>query len=523
MTQPSILVSPARRGRSLRAELLLWQIGTLLLVILALGIGTVLFTERYVTAQFLEVRQAQAEGVLFGSDLPLALQEGGGDEQTQDEWMTRWREQAGAALLAGWNEAGQMAFDAVTPELAQTFIGNQGQPLFADGEGIRMVAGQPYYWRGETLVAGQHSAGRAVVAFSLPARTSLLRAAAQQSLPMMLIVLLLALLGSWALGQRLRRTLLDLEPADIAALALRQGQVLSTVQDSVIALDAGKQITVANAPAAQALSLTRLPAALGDVWPELARLSAQEGMRRQPLPLAGRVVLVNATPLADGGSLVAFTDREEATRLAEQLTDTRRFVEAVRARAHEYGNRLHTIAGFLQLGQPTEALRVIQDELNAEWQLGQALAGVGEPRVAALLAGKVARAHELHLTLTVSPESEVPPLPPDQSDALVTALGNYIENAFDTLEGRAGGEVRVDIGLDPEGLSAEVRDNGPGIPAGLDPFAPGQTSKGAGRGHGLATTAQLARAVGGEAWHERQGDWTVFGLNLPLVPAGEAR
>ena len=62
-----------------------------------------------------------------------------------------------------------------------------------------------------------------MVAFSLPARTSLLRAAAQQSLPMMLIVLLLALLGSWALGQRLRRTLLDLEPADIAALALRLG------------------------------------------------------------------------------------------------------------------------------------------------------------------------------------------------------------------------------------------------------------------------------------------------------------
>lgn len=175
-----------------------------------------------------------------------------------------------------------------------------------------------------------------------------------------------------------------------------------------------------------------------------------------------------------------FTDREEATRLAEQLTDSRRFVEAVRARAHEYGNRLHIIAGFLQLGQSAEALKVIQDELDAEAGLHQALAGIVEPRVAALLAGKVARAHELQLTLTVSPDSEVPPLPPVQADALVTALGNFIENAFEVL-GDAG-EVRVDLGLDPDGLSAEVRENGPGVPADLDPLAPGQTSKGAGHG-----------------------------------------
>lgn len=502
---------------------MLWQLGTVLLVTLGLGIGTLLFTERYIRGQFLDIRRSQAEGVLHGSDLPLALQDTAADEATRDGWMTAWREQSGAALLAGWaeGEGPGLSFDALSPELAQAFIGEQGEPLFSDGEGLRTVEGQPYYWRGETLFSGQREAGRAVVAFSVPSRTSLLWAILRAHLPPTLGVLGLALLSSWWLWRRLRRTLLDLEPADIAALTVRQGQLLGTVPDAVMLLDAGGAVTLANAPAAAALDLTRLPAALGDVWPELARWSPHEEVRRWPLPLGGRVVLVNVTPLAGGGRVVAFTDREEATRLAEQLTDTRRFVDAVRARAHEYGNRLHIVAGFLQLGQHTEALRVIQDELDAEAGLNQALSGIAEPRVAALLAGKVARAQELRASLTITPGSEVPPLKPAPSDALVTALGNFIENALEAL-GDAG-EVRVDLGHDPDGLSAEVRDNGPGVPAGLDPFAAGRSTRGSGRGHGLSAAAALVQAVGGEVWHERQGEWTVFGVNLPLTAYDSGR
>lgn len=62
----------------------------------------------------------------------------------------------------------------------------------------------------------------------------------------------------------------------------------------------------------------------------------------------------------------------------------------------------------------------------------------------------------------------------------MTVLGNYIENAFEVLQGTQGGEVRVERGIDPDGLTLEVRDNGPSVPDGLDPFGAGQTSKGAG-------------------------------------------
>ncbi len=516
-THPSgMLLSAARPGRSVRTALLGWQIGTLLLVILALAVSTVLFTAQYVTAQFKAVRQEQAVGILFNSDLPLTLQRNT-DSASQDAWMTQWREASGAALLASWSISGNMAFDAESPELAQMFIDNSGAARQPDGDGMISLGGTPYYWRSETLVSGQNNAGRAVVAFALPSRSSLLKASARQLWPLLALALLLALGSALLLSQRLKRTLLDLEPADIAALTIRQGQLLSTVQDGVIGVDSGHNITVANAAATQTLGLSRLPTPLQPVWPELAGITPGELLRRQPVPLGGKVMLVSVTPLEGGGHLVAFTDRQEATRLAEQLTDTRRFVEAMRARAHEYNNRLHIIAGFLQLGQPAQALHAIQSELDTEATLGQALAYVADPRVAALLAGKVARAQELHLSLSVAPESEVPAdLTPNQADALITALGNYIENAFEVLAGQEDGKITVDIGLDPDGLSAEVRDNGPGLLAGFDPFGAGHSSKGQERGYGLSSVAQLASALGGQVWQQRQGEWTVFGLNIPV-------
>lgn len=516
MTLPprSLLLGQSRPGRSLRSQLLVWQIGTLLLVILALGIGTLLFTEQYVTAQFMVIRQQQAQGILSDSDLALLLENTTQDTAIRDEWMSNWRETTGAALMVSWNDKQDMAFDALTPELAQAFISESGEPLKADGEGKVTVQGQPYYWKGETLFSGQRKAGLAVVAFALPRRAEVLWQITRQRLPLMGVVVLLALLSSYLLSRQLKRTLLNLEPSEIAALTLRQEQLLGTVTDGVIVLDAADQVTVANAPAAQTLQISALPVPLREVWLEWPAQTAP--LRRAPLALRGRVMLVNVTPLPAGGHLVAFTGRQEAAQLAEELTDTRRFVDAMRARAHEYGNRLHVIAGFLQLGRPDEALSIIQGELDTEAELGQALAQIEQPRVAALLAGKMARARELHLTLTLDPDSEVPPdLSPDQADALVTALGNYIENAFEVLSAQSNGQIIVDIGLDPDGLSAEVRDNGPGLPPDFDPFAAGQTTKGTGRGQGLAITAGLAHAVGAEVWHQRRGGWTVFGLNLP--------
>ncbi len=146
-------------------------------------------------------------------------------------------------------------------------------------------------------------------------------------------------------------------------------------------------------------------------------------------------------------------------------------------------------------------------------------------RLSALLLGKYDRAAELGVTLVLDPLSALPPqLPAPTLDLLELAAGNLIENACEAASGTADAQVRVLIAGDPEGLIVEVRDTGPGLPAGLDPIRRGSSSKGTGRGVGLALVHDRAAAQGAALSWDRVCDpdgrpWTRFTLDLPAGAA----
>ena len=56
------------------------------------------------------------------------------------------------------------------------------------------------------------------------------------------------------------------------------------------------------------------------------------------------------------GAVAMFKDRTEVKKLAEELTGVKAFVQALRVQTHEHKNKLHTIAGLLQLGHHEQAL-----------------------------------------------------------------------------------------------------------------------------------------------------------------------
>ena len=118
-----------------------------------------------------------------------------------------------------------------------------------------------------------------------------------------------------------------------------------------------------------------------------------------PLIAGDRVLLASARAVVrDGrrvGSVVTLRDRTEVETLARELGATKALADALRAQTHEAANRLHVIAGLVELGRTEEAIELAGSEAaSAQDLLGRLGEGIEEPVLVALLLGKTANARE---------------------------------------------------------------------------------------------------------------------------------
>jgi PAS domain S-box-containing protein len=100
------------------------------------------------------------------------------------------------------------------------------------------------------------------------------------------------------------------------------------------------------------------------------------------------------------------------------------------------------------------------------------------------------------------------------------ALDNLVRNALDAID-RGPGEVHVGAAATLDGkVRIVVRDTGPGIAAGLDPFALFATTKSDGTGLGLPSARQIVEAHGGTVQLVADGRRTggaSFAIELPAT------
>jgi two-component system CitB family sensor kinase len=396
-------------------------------------------------------------------------------------------------------------------------------PVMADGE---QPPGAVRRFRiGETI-------GVVAVGREYPSWAETLATATPNLLTYLGLATLIGFVGSLLVARRVKRQTLGLEPRQIAGLAEHREALLHGIKEGVIALDPQRRVTLVNDEAIRLLRLPDdavgrsladldLPARLTDV------LAGADGTGADSIVLrGGRVLVLNRMPVSyrgrDLGAVVTLRDRTELDTLTHELEGARSTTEALRSQAHEFANRMHTVAGLIELEEYEEALRFATSTTAAHEALARSIADrIEEPALAALLLAKSAEVSERGAELIISDDSQVRREDVGDPEDLLLVVGNLVDNALDALGGDAGW-IRVSVRVTGDGLLVEVTDSGPGIAPELadEVFQHGFTTKvaqsGGVRGLGLALTRQACVRRGG--WvrvRNEDGAGAIFTALLP--------
>ncbi len=327
------------------------------------------------------------------------------------------------------------------------------------------------------------------------------------------VVLLFGIFGAAVIATGLKSAIFGLDPHEIAALFLERNAIIGAIREGIIAVDGDGSLTTVNQTARAYLARTRdenlrgLPLKAVCCCPALEKaLDGGQQILDREMTIAGRTMIVNLIPLPGNaqGAVASFRPKDELDRLSRELTRMQEYSEMLRAQTHEHSNKLHTIAGLIQIGAHQEALELVMTEASGYQDLIRSLTeAVPDPLLAGIILGKFNRARELKINFALDPGSSLADIPPHLNrEHLVTILGNLLDNAFEAVREFAGEKkVRLfltDLGTD---LIVEVEDSGPGVAEEVAQslFDKGVTTKGRlDRGMGLYLVRQALDALGGE-------------------------
>ena len=335
--------------------------------------------------------------------------------------------------------------------------------------------------------------------------------------------------------------------------------VLDSMQDWVIAVDAGGYILWANEPMRRALNGALKPghalvSAIRD--PDVllcARVSLDDGVfcqRRATGVAPGRIFDVSVAPMPGGGAVAVFRD---ATPIEQAERVQREFIANV---SHELRTPLTSISGYVETLLDHEAdlgataknfLEIILKNATRMTRLTEDLLAIArvennedkfapEPQAAdrlvvdavASVRGAVAEAGA-KLTVGVLTKEKVMASP----DMIVQVLSNLIENATRYGKPRTGEAASVEVSAQATGdaVTFEVGDRGVGIGSEhlgriferfyrVDKARSRETG---GTGLGLAIAKHIVEQHGGQIWVESDlGVGSRFLFTLPLATEAQA-
>jgi two-component system, CitB family, sensor kinase len=346
--------------------------------------------------------------------------------------------------------------------------------------------------------------------------------------------LMVGIVGAFTLANNIKNALLGLEPEEITRLYNEKMGILDAIYEGLIAVDHNGKISLINDSALKILHFEDrvdkhniIGKNIEDVFPTTRLTTVLETGQSEfenEQKINNTLVLTNRIPISNRGKVVGaiatFRDKTEVTRLAEELTGVKKMAWSLRAQNHEFMNKLHTIAGLIQLEEYDEALQFISDVAKIRNKISSILTEkIKDPYLSAILLSKYNKAEENRVKFIIDEVSFLTRLPQYMtSEEIVSIVGNLIENSLDAVKNDGSGVIYIKIDQDRELLKIKIKDNGQGIKEEYKDniYEQGFTTKEGQRGHGLYIVKKIIQEANGHIQYKSDRG-ILWEITIPMI------
>jgi two-component system NtrC family sensor kinase len=263
-----------------------------------------------------------------------------------------------------------------------------------------------------------------------------------------------------------------------------------------------------------------------------------------------RTLLVTAIPTGEpGAAVLLFEDHTEKRRLQEQLLQSEKMSaigQLIAGVAHDLNNPLASVVGFSDLlGEAADVPSRLSEPLAIIRQEAERASGIvrnllsfarrqeGERQLQSIrpilesthqLLKNQLMAARIELTLEFEPGLPAVEVHANQiKQVFVNIINNAAQAIASTRAKEGGGRIEINTRCEPDGLSVNISDNGPGIPEDVaqrvfEPFF-STKSEGEGTGLGLSICLGIVKEHGGsmrvEPGGAGSGRGATFTVELP--------
>ena len=155
-------------------------------------------------------------------------------------------------------------------------------------------------------------------------------------------------------------------------------------------------------------------------------------------------------------------------------------------------NKLHTIAGLIQLDESDKALEYIFETTENRGVITDSLKKIREASIQGLIFSKYNKADELKIKFEVDENSNLKEIPKNiMVQDILTIIGNLLENSIEELKGRDNGYIYIGIFQDKNGnkIDEKLKEK---------IFIRGFSTKGNFRGLGLYNINNIISSLNGD-------------------------